>query len=77
MRVVARDIILRLPATDEVRVREELAGNRYRCTSYRGIVRAILGVLAVRRAALKRAFLDHVPRGGCPPNDWRSTVGLW
>jgi carbon-monoxide dehydrogenase small subunit len=50
MLVVARDIILRLPEADESRVREELAGNLCRCTGYRGIVRAILGVLAARRA---------------------------
>ena len=50
MLVVARDIILRLPEADEARVREELAGNLCRCTGYRGIVRAILGVLAARRA---------------------------
>ncbi len=51
MLVVARDIVLRLPDADEARVREELAGNLCRCTGYRGIVRAILGVLAARRAA--------------------------
>ena len=51
MLVVARDIVLRLPNADEARVREELAGNLCRCTGYRGIVRAILGVLAARRGA--------------------------
>jgi carbon-monoxide dehydrogenase small subunit len=51
MLVVARDIVLRLPDADEARVREELAGNLCRCTGYRGIVRAILGVLAARRGA--------------------------
>ncbi len=51
MLVVARDIVLRLPHADEARVREELAGNLCRCTGYRGIVRAILGVLAARRGA--------------------------
>jgi carbon-monoxide dehydrogenase small subunit len=50
MLVTARDIVLRLPEADEARVREELAGNLCRCTGYRGIVRAILGVLAARRA---------------------------
>ena len=39
----------RLPAADEARVREEMAGNLCRCTGYRGIVRAVLGVLASRR----------------------------
>ena len=51
MLVVARDIVLRLPDADEARVREELAGNLCRCTGYRGIVRAILDVLATRRGA--------------------------
>ena len=50
MLVVARDIVLRLPQADEARVREELAGNLCRCTGYRGIVQAILAVLAARRA---------------------------
>ena len=49
MLVTARDIVLRLPDADEARVREELAGNLCRCTGYRGIVRAVLGVLADRR----------------------------
>src|ERR1044071_4180287 len=44
-----RDIVLRLPDADEARVREELAGNLCRCTGYRGIVRAVLSVLADRR----------------------------
>ena len=49
MLVTARAIVLRLPHADEARVREELAGNLCRCTGYRGIVRAILRVLAARR----------------------------
>jgi aerobic carbon-monoxide dehydrogenase small subunit len=49
MLVSSRDIVLRLPEADEARVREELAGNLCRCTGYRGIVRAVLGVLAARR----------------------------
>ena len=49
MLVAARDIVLRLPDADEVRVREELAGNLCRCTGYRGIVRAVLSVLAARK----------------------------
>ena len=48
MMVVARDLIMRLPDADEARVREELAGNLCRCTGYRGIVRAVLSVLASR-----------------------------
>jgi carbon-monoxide dehydrogenase small subunit len=51
MLVMARDIVLRLPNADEARVREELAGNLCRCTGYRGIVRAVLGVLEERRRA--------------------------
>jgi carbon-monoxide dehydrogenase small subunit len=51
MLVAARDIVLRLPNADEVRVREELAGNLCRCTGYRGIVRAVLRVLAARKGA--------------------------
>ena len=51
MLVTARDVVLRLPDADEARVREELAGNLCRCTGYRGIVRAILSVLAERRKA--------------------------
>jgi carbon-monoxide dehydrogenase small subunit len=49
MLVAARDIVLRLPEADETRVREEMAGNLCRCTGYRGIVRAVLRVLAARR----------------------------
>ena len=50
MLITAHNIVLRLPAADEARVREELAGNLCRCTGYRGIVRAILRVLADRRS---------------------------
>jgi carbon-monoxide dehydrogenase small subunit len=48
MLITARDIVLRLPQADEARVRLELAGNLCRCTGYRGIVLAILRVLAER-----------------------------
>jgi carbon-monoxide dehydrogenase small subunit len=50
MLITARDIVLRLPLADEPRIRLELGGNLCRCTGYRGIVRAIQRVLAVRRA---------------------------
>ena len=49
MLMTARDIVTRLPAADEARVREELSGNLCRCTGYVGIVRAILSVLEQRR----------------------------
>ena len=51
MLITARDIVLRLPDAGEARVREELSGNLCRCTGYRGIVRAVLRVLAERRQA--------------------------
>jgi len=50
MLIAARDVVLRLPDADEARVREEMSGNLCRCTGYRGIVHAILAVLAARRA---------------------------
>jgi len=46
MLITARDIVQRLPDTDEARIRLELAGNLCRCTGYAGIVRAIQRVLA-------------------------------
>ena len=60
MLVTARDIILRLPDADEARVRLELAGNLCRCTGYVGIVRAILRVLAERKA--QAIAMPSVPR---------------
>ena len=50
MLIAARDLVLRVPDADEKRVRVEMSGNLCRCTGYRGIVRAILSVLALRRA---------------------------
>jgi carbon-monoxide dehydrogenase small subunit len=49
MLATARDIVLRVPAADEARVRLELAGNLCRCTGYQGIVDAILDVLKQQR----------------------------
>ena len=46
MLATAYDIVTRLPAADEARIREELSGNLCRCTGYVGIVAAIGDVLA-------------------------------
>ena len=51
MLIAARDLVLRVPDADEKRVRVEMSGNLCRCTGYRGIVRAILSVIALRRPA--------------------------
>ena len=50
MLVAARDLVLRLPEADERRIRAGLSGNLCRCTGYVGIVRAVSGVIADRRA---------------------------
>ncbi len=50
MLVSARDLGLRLPEPDETRIRLGLAGNLCRCTGYAGIVKAVAGVIAARRA---------------------------
>jgi aerobic carbon-monoxide dehydrogenase small subunit len=50
MLIAARDLVLRLPEADERRIRAGLAGNLCRCTGYVGIVRAVRGVIAERRA---------------------------
>ncbi len=50
MLVAARDLVLRIPEADERRVRIGLSGNLCRCTGYAGIVRAVLSVIAERRA---------------------------
>ena len=50
MLVAARDLVLRLPEADERRIRVGLSGNLCRCTGYAGIVRAVMGVIAERRA---------------------------
>jgi carbon-monoxide dehydrogenase small subunit len=51
MMMTARDIVTRLGAVDEDRIRDELAGNLCRCTGYRGIVRGIAEVAAARPAS--------------------------
>jgi carbon-monoxide dehydrogenase small subunit len=50
MLATAYDIVRRLPAADEARIRVELSGNLCRCTGYVGIVRAIASVLASLKA---------------------------
>ena len=50
MLVAARDLVLRLPEADERRIRVGLSGNLCRCTGYAGIVRAVMDVIADRRA---------------------------
>ncbi len=62
MLITARDIVSRLPAADERRVRLELSGNLCRCTGYVGIVRAIRRVLEQRRAGALAAPAAE-PRG--------------
>jgi aerobic carbon-monoxide dehydrogenase small subunit len=50
MLVSARDLVLRLPDTDEREIRVGLSGNLCRCTGYVGIVRAVQSVIEARRA---------------------------
>ena len=45
MLAAAHDIVLRLDAPDEARIRHELSGNICRCTGYVGIVAAIADVI--------------------------------
>ncbi|WP_202682311.1 xanthine dehydrogenase family Fe-S subunit [Skermanella mucosa] len=63
MLVTAYDIVRRLPDADEVRIREELAGNLCRCTGYAGIVEAIRDVLADPVPAA----VQPIPRTGPEP----------
>jgi carbon-monoxide dehydrogenase small subunit len=58
MLIAARDLVLRVPDADEARVRVEMSGNLCRCTGYRGIVRAILSVIELRRAANVEEKID-------------------
>ncbi|WP_346297185.1 2Fe-2S iron-sulfur cluster-binding protein [Rhodopseudomonas sp. P1] len=50
MLVSARDLVLRLPEADEQAIRIGMSGNLCRCTGYVGIVRAVMSVIAARRA---------------------------
>ena len=60
MLISARDLVLRLPVSDERSVRVGLSGNLCRCTGYVGIVRAIRSVIDERR----RRGIQPVPGGG-------------
>ncbi|OAB55516.1 hypothetical protein AY600_07380 [Phormidium willei BDU 130791] len=51
MLVSARDIVARLDAPDERRIRHELSGNLCRCTGYQGIVGAIASVIRTTKGA--------------------------
>jgi len=64
MLITARDIVSRLPAADERRIRLELSGNLCRCTGYVGIVRAIRRVLEERRAGALAASAAEPRRLG-------------
>ncbi|WP_018184335.1 xanthine dehydrogenase family Fe-S subunit [Kaistia granuli] len=50
MIVSARDVVLRMQEPTEHEIRVAMSGNLCRCTGYVGIVRAIQGVIAARRA---------------------------
>ena len=52
MLVTAYDITKRIPDADEARIRLELSGNLCRCTGYKGIVKAIKGVLKDQKDVL-------------------------
>jgi carbon-monoxide dehydrogenase small subunit len=58
MIVSARDVVLRMEDPSEHDIRVAMSGNLCRCTGYVGIVRAIQGVIADRRARGIRAILD-------------------
>jgi aerobic carbon-monoxide dehydrogenase small subunit len=60
MLISARDLVLRLPVSDERGVRVGLSGNLCRCTGYVGIVRAVRSVIDARR----RRGIQPVPGGG-------------
>ncbi len=50
MLMSARDVVLRLREANEQDVRVAMSGNLCRCTGYAGVVRAIMSVIADRRA---------------------------
>ena len=65
MLIAARDLVLRLPTSDEHSIRVGLSGNLCRCTGYVGIVRAVRSVIDQRR----QRGVTPVPGGG------RQTLG--
>ncbi len=60
MLIAARDLVLRLPTSDEHSIRVGLSGNLCRCTGYVGIVRAVRSVIDQRR----QRGVTPVPGGG-------------
>jgi carbon-monoxide dehydrogenase small subunit len=50
MLISARDLVLRMPGSDEQDIRVAMSGNLCRCTGYVGIIRAVQSVIADRRA---------------------------
>jgi len=66
MLITARDIVLRLGAVDEARIREELSGNLCRCTGYVGIVDAVAAVAAGRTPAPAVAAREPAPLAATP-----------
>ena len=59
MLITSRDIVERLGAADESRIRLELSGNLCRCTGYVGIVAALKSVLAEREVAAADSEISH------------------
>jgi len=70
MLIAARDLVRRLGAVDEGRIREEMSGNLCRCTGYMGIVAAIRRVMDERpeQAALppSKASVGPAPGPSAP-----------
>jgi aerobic carbon-monoxide dehydrogenase small subunit len=60
MLIAARDLVLRLPTSDERSIRVGMSGNLCRCTGYVGIVRAVRTVIDQRR---QRGIMP-IPGGG-------------
>ena len=60
MLVSARDLVVRLPESDEQQIRVGMSGNLCRCTGYVGIIRAVQMTIADRRAR----GIAPVPGGG-------------